>query len=401
MPDKKLYDSFHMSAVIAKKLAGTITALEEVELQEWLASSESNRFLFQKIANKTIRKQDIKALKAFKAESALSKVRQRINKEQSIKPESKKNRNHLPSIAAAAAIVIMLTAGMWLYITKSAQQQVLLKTANNKILPGSNKAVLSLSNGKLINLQTAQNGTIASQGNSLINKTQAGELSYQPSATTSVNNPGELNTLYVPRGGQYKLTLPDGSRVWLNAQSSLKYPVSFNGTERLVELSGEAYFEIAHDSKKPFKVLTAGQVVEVLGTHFNIESYPEEENITTTLLQGSVKVSKGQTFAMIKPGQKVVNVKTATQLTILPANADEALAWKNGYFDFNDERIQDIMKRISRWYDVEIVYQGKIQDEQFWGTFSRSKSLNSLLKSLEQTQTIHFKIEGRRIIVMP
>lgn len=403
-------DPFRISDLLLKKLNDSLTYSEEVELSEWLALSDENRDLLKKLSNGKIRLRDVHKLTAFDTDKALKEVTSRIYTERKYKTAWK--RSYFPTIAAAA-VLILVSIALWLYTGagRRATPPTQPRIAKTDIPPGSNKAFLVLANGARIDLEDTKSGRIADQAGVTVQKTANGALAYDgltPNAgqdagrqPSGLNAQIAYNTLAVPRGGQFQLTLSDGSKVWLNAASSLKYPVVFNSAERIVELSGEAYFEIAQNVEKPFKVVTRGQVVEVLGTHFDIESYPDEENQTTTLLQGSVRVTSSSSSSILKPGQKVIDRENSGRLMTAEANVEEAIAWKEGNFMFNDEQIQSMMKKLSRWYDVDVVYSSTISHERFWGTYARAKSLNSLLKSLEETHAIHFKIEGRKIIVGP
>ena len=308
------------------------------------------------------------------------------------------------SVAAAAALVIsigiMLYNKSYYFYNKDAAQLV-----KNDIVPGGNKAYLILANGKRIILNEAANGQLAEQAGIRITKTADGQLVYRiSSAQISKATEKDYNTIETPRGGQYQITLPDGTKVWLNAASSLKYPILFAIKERKVELSGEAYFEVAKDKRHPFIVLSKNQEVKVLGTHFNIKSYTEEGNTKTTLLEGAVRVTSNATNSLpnkavtLQPNQE--SIATNQGLKVQKADTEEALSWKNGYFRFNDENIQSVMLKISRWYNVEVDYKGKISDEEYRGTISRSKNISEVLDLLESTKTVHFKVEGRRITVM-
>lgn len=207
------------------------------------------------------------------------------------------------------------------------------------------------------------------------------------------------NTLSTARGEQYQVRLPDSSLVWLNAASELKYPSSFNTLkERRVELSGEAYFEVAKNKKQPFVVQADGQEVKVLGTHFNVSSYSDEPDAITTLLEGSVQISGNGEVKVLKPGERAV--RTGNQIKVSEADLSEDMAWKNGDFYFNNVGIASIMRQISRWYDVDIIYQGELTDEKFYGTISRSKNIKQVLNVLEKTKSVHFKVEGRRVLIM-
>ncbi|MGY0036944.1 FecR family protein [Pedobacter sp. NJ-S-72] len=206
-----------------------------------------------------------------------------------------------------------------------------------------------------------------------------------------------------PKGGQYQLVLPDGTKVWLNAASSLRYPVAFQGNERKVELTGEAYFEVAKDKTRPFEVYSNNQVVQVLGTHFNINAYSNEPFVSTTLLEGSVKVTNSLTNAqkIIRPGQQsLISKDGQAGIEVKNMDLDEAVAWKNGYFMFNEEELESILKKVSRWYNVDVQYeQEELKHQLFSGTLSKYSNVSQVLKKLEMLQSIHFKIEGRKIIV--
>lgn len=206
------------------------------------------------------------------------------------------------------------------------------------------------------------------------------------------------NTISTPRGGQYQLQLPDGSKVWLNAQSSLRFPARFIGNERLVTLTGEGYFEVAKDKAHPFKISINNMQVEVLGTHFNVMGYNDEPATTTTLLEGSVKIIKGGSVQKIVPGEQAI-VKDG--IRVAKVNAEEAIEWKNGNFNFSHEKLGSIMRRISRWYDVDIAYSQRTTGATFVGTIPRSTNITEVLKYLELTGLVHFKIEERRVTVMP
>ncbi|HEY9197254.1 MAG TPA: FecR domain-containing protein, partial [Mucilaginibacter sp.] len=231
-----------------------------------------------------------------------------------------------------------------------------------------------------------------------VNKTADGRIVYNAEDGAGADKAG-MNTMTTPRGGQYWVVLPDGSRVLLNAASSLTYPTAFNGNERRVELTGEAYFEVAHNPAKPFRVSSSGQMVEVLGTHFNINAYQDEAAVKTTLLEGRVKVRAADKnkVRFLQPGQQsVVNAQTFEVNTV---ETDEAVAWKDGQFVFEGDNIQHIMRMISRWYDVEISYAGTPPDDNFGGNVSRFSNVSEVLKALQLTGKVRFQIEGRKITV--
>jgi ferric-dicitrate binding protein FerR (iron transport regulator) len=268
-------------------------------------------------------------------------------------------------------------------------------------LPGGNKAILTLANGRQITLTGARNGTLAVQGAVAINKTADGRIIYNSSneATSGHAAATTYNTMTTPRGGQYQVVLPDGSKVLLNAASSLTYPTTFNGNERKVELTGEAYFEVAHNASKPFKVSSNGQTVEVLGTHFNINAYKDEPAIKTTLLEGKVKVTANtlNKVHFLEPGQQ--SVFNAQTFAVNQVETEGVVAWTNGQFVFEDDNIQYIMRTVSRWYDVDVTYNGTAPDDIFGGSVSRFNNISEVLKTLQLTGKVHFEIEGRKIIV--
>lgn len=315
-------------------------------------------------------------------------------------------RKHLVRWAAAAAIFIGFFSFAYFLIQKKRQVQLITIANKNKILPGRNKATLTLSDGSRIDLDDAKAGGIAKQAQLSITKTVDGQLVYSAethSASSGTSDKFSYNTIETPAGGQYQVILSDGTRVWLNAASSLKYPTQFEAGERRVELTGEGYFEVAKNKVRPFKVVTGTQEIEVLGTHFNVNAYADEDAVKTTLLEGSVKIAahlknqSSQPSTILKPGQQ--SVLSGKGLAVQPVNLKDVVAWKNGYFSFYED-FYSIMRRLSRWYNIEVVYKtDKDPDLMFGGKISRSKSINSVLNIIEATGNVHFKIEGRRVIV--
>lgn len=273
--------------------------------------------------------------------------------------------------------------------------------------PGGNKAILTLADGSEIILDQAGKGNLARQAGVQIVKTTNGQLVYtvkESSDSSKGISENLTNTISTPRGGQYQVNLPDGTRVWLNAASSLKFPLSFATLkERKVELKGEAYFEVEKDAARPFIVQSDRQTVQVLGTHFNINSYEDEPDVKTTLLEGAVKVTalngaKAEQ-AFLKPGQQARISSGSKPINVLRVDPMVEVAWKNGQFFFENESIENIMKQISRWYDVEVVYEDEVTGKTVWGSVTRYANVSKVLAVLELTGEIHFKIEGRRITV--
>ncbi len=400
-----------------KWLNNTITSQEREEFDLWYSVGQDN---------------DVHLTKGFaRNEKELQKrIYSKINRGISAR-EKRPFRISQNWYAAAAIILFILSIGLYYYPINTPEGQFAGKElqikptltspalkspevsnskdqvlAKNDIKAGNDKAILTLSDGTKIVLDDAHNGVLANQGGNSILKTSDGALIYSFSKDNGIQagqekSEGELfNTIQTPKGGKFLVMLPDGSKVWLNAASSLRFPTVFKGSKREVELKGEAYFEVAPDKSMIFEVNTRNQVVQVLGTHFNINAYPDEPSVNTTLLEGSVIVSdlRTNTTQLLKPGEQskvsqkmeVVNVK----------DAGEAVAWKDGYFQFNDEDIQTVMRQIERWYDVKVIYEGKVPKYRFGGEIERSLSLLQVLKILEKTK-VHFRLEGREVIVMP
>ncbi|WP_255486825.1 FecR family protein [Mucilaginibacter sp. SP1R1] len=315
-------------------------------------------------------------------------------------PERKVNKYRW--LQVAAILLIALFAGLLLvekYKTASAPITLSTKTKPLDILPGGNKAYLTMADGSRIILNDAKNGNLVSKPGITVSKTQNGTLVYSFSKAPATAEP-EFNTITTPRGGQYQIVLEDGTKVWLNAASSIRFPQAFTGKQREVELSGEAYFEVAKNKAKPFIVQANGTQIQVLGTHFNINAYNDDNNITTTLLEGSVRMTSGASVVMLIPGQQGVAVKSGEAIKISTADMQQTMAWKNGLFVFHDANIVDIMKQVSRWYDVDVEYQGDVQNNEFGGTISKYKNITDLLNIMELTRSIHYKFEGRRVIIM-
>ncbi|MES2455936.1 MAG: FecR domain-containing protein [Bacteroidota bacterium] len=309
----------------------------------------------------------------------------------------RENRTYQPlwkkwSIAAAAVLVITC-AGALFYRNADKTTQM---AETHDIAPGGHKATLILANGNRVNLTDAVNGAIASQHGVQIRKTANGQIVYDVSGM-DVNTAG-YNVIETPLGGEYQVNLPDGTHVWLNSGSSLRYPLRFAGKERRVELSGEGYFEVVHNSAMPFKVVSAGQTVEVLGTHFNVSAYADEKMIKTSLLQGAVKVSEQNESRVLVPGQQAQ--LSGDKLTVVnDVDLEDVTSWKNGYFKFN-ENLESIMNKISRWYGIEVVYQMKPDPQlSYSGKISRTRNISAVLKIIAFNDDVHFKIVGKKVYV--
>lgn len=304
-------------------------------------------------------------------------------------------------IAAAACVVGILTLGSFLWFKGDPKKEIAQTKSNNKsykndVPPGGNKAILMLADGSTIVLDDAQNGALTQQGNTKVIKLD-GRINYNPSlGTTDV----VYNTISTPLGGKYQVELPDGSMVWLNAASSLHFPTAFAGKERRVEITGEAYFEVAKNKAMPFIVIVNGSEVQVLGTHFNVMAYSDEASVKTTLLEGAVKFVKDNVTNILKPGQQSQLLKSGQVKVVDGINVDEVVAWKNGMFNFQGADIGTVTRQLARWYDVEVVYDRTI-DDLFYAKIPRTTKLSEVLNLLELTEKVHFEINGRRVTVKP
>lgn len=371
----------------ANKTAGLELNTEEEELLKEL----------QQI--RTHATQAFKTYNAFDTNQKWAELKQQLQPEHTNKNDKKKNQPiklWLRISAAAAAIFIIV--GIGLVLQKDNQQNK--NIFHNDIPAGINSATLTLDNGKKIILSNANNGQLASESGILITKSADGEITYSIKNQTE-NAANKTNTLSTVNGQTYRLQLPDQSKVWLNASSSIKFPASFAGLKtRKVELTGEAYFEISKDKEHPFIVKTNQQEVQVLGTHFNINSYPDKQNTSTTLLEGSISITnEHKQQQLLKPGETAL-VNNKEDILVSPADIKSTLAWKNGDFRFNDERIDEIMLKISRWYDIEVTYNGPVSKEKFSGKISRDKNISEVLNMLSYSNAVKFIVEGRRVTVM-
>ena len=369
-----------------KWLDGTITDLEKKEFNEWYSSGQNHPL---NVPPEFARSEEELRRRILKA------ITQNKNQQARIISFRK------TSLRVAAASALIAAATVFFYTHKQRNDPLPVTTQSmpvqpeSRIEPGGNKAVLVLADGSKVILDTATNGTIAQNQNIRVIKLADGQLAY-----ASLKNKAaaiSYNTLSTPRGGQYSISLPDGTKVWLNSASSLRFPSAFAGSERVVELTGEAYFEVAKKASQPFKVKLPEMEVRVLGTHFNVMAYEDEEMIKTTLLEGSVGIQNNTSAIRLKPGQQAqvrqgkINVKEHVDV-------EEAIAWKNGLFNFEGATIEAVMRQMKRWYNIEVVYKNRINDH-FTGTISRNVGIDKVFKMLELTGAVHFIINGNQIIV--
>ncbi|MET6996334.1 FecR domain-containing protein [Chitinophaga defluvii] len=385
----------HLKKAVDNYLAGIATPLEKQQVNDWFRSFNDDEVEIPS----EVPDQWLKLREDMRAGIEASIQRQ--------EPLAKPARVRLLSVYrwVAAAGIALLVCGSYFYFSQRSPSVDAAKISGNTHLqlndvpPGGSKAVLTLADGSTIVLDSAKNGTLIRQGTVDISKPEDGQLAYNTGA------PGAKEVLYniiaTPRGGEYALQLADGSKVWINAASSLRFPTAFNGDERRVELTGEAYFEVAGDPGKPFKVIVNGIEVAVLGTHFNINAYTDESSIRTTLVEGAVKVTGEHQSLLLSPGQQAQVDKAGEMTLIKKANLDVATAWKNGRFEFEDNSITSVMQQIQRWYNVAVVYDGKIPDIRFSGAISRQENVSKVLSMLELTHLVRFRMENNTIHIIP
>ena len=393
-----------IAMLIKKHNKNELTENEKDQLTGWISESEENKKVFDELTNEDTLQQAMKDLYESKQMHA--------SQQALVVSLYSRNTNWIKfMVAAAVLLAVVCMAWLYIIINRNGKQVAVIDMATKKttqdIAPGGNKAVLTLANGSTIILDSAHNGLIAEQGKTAINKKQDGELEYK-GTTSHVELDASYNIVTTPRGGQYQLTLPDGSKVWLNAASSLKFPVSFTGNNRAVQLTGEAYFEVAHVTmpgsavSMPFVVqVNNGMKVHVLGTHFNIMAYEEEKEAKTTLLHGKVKVVYGQEQAVeLQPGEQAQLAGTGGKLLVQKdANVAEAVAWKNGLFKFGHTDLKSVMRQMARWYDVQIEYTPNVPEKYFTGEISRKLNASEVLSVIEFAG-VHCRIEGKKIIVI-
>lgn len=383
----------HFARLIEKYEAGTATPEEIAELNAWYHSFDDTETT-------------ITADQPLDRVQLSHGIKERISKTMQPGAPVIYRRNWF---RAAAVVLVLLLGAAFFYWGQPAKEKQLAETVSDTpapapVVPGGNKALLTLSDGSTIILDSAANGLLSTQGNIKVQKLENGLLAYELNGKTVTENDAAFyNTISTPRGGQYKVTLSDGTIVWLNAASSIRFPVVFTGTERLVEVTGETYFEVAKNAAKPFKVKAVNQVVEVLGTHFNINAYDDEASIKTTLLEGMVKVSVPANVAtqparFLKPGQQSGISKNGQINIINNADTEEAVAWIKGRFQFENTDLRTMLRQFARWYDVEVEYRGPV-DLYFTGQLTRNEQVTKVFKQLELTGEVHFRMEGRKVIV--
>lgn len=379
---KRLLEKFHSG--------DSLTASETEKLRDWYDSFEDKQEIDQELS-------------AAQQDALKNRMWTSIRNITTAKVISFSRRREWWRYAIAAASIVIL-AGLAIWRFQINQTNVpgnkvfSSKIVADDILPGGNKATLTLANGNIIYLDQVDNGIVAGDQHTKVIKEESGKLAYKSSENTT-GKPIEYNTITTPAGGQYQVILADGSKVWLNSMSSLKFPMHFEGKDRTVELTGEGYFEVAHNAEKTFYVKTGDVKVLALGTEFNVKSYGVDNTIQATLVSGSVRVTSQNQMKILKPFEQAVYQKTNGELQSLgPVDLDEVTAWKNGYFLFRNRKLVTILKDLEKWYDATIIYNAEITDS-YSLRISRDVPVSKLLKFIELSGGVHFKIENQRIIV--
>lgn len=402
--DEPTSDLLYIAGLLNKHLKGTLTAEESSQLQAWLAGSEQRRQVWEDVNDADMQQAAVKLIDQYNKNEALERfLANHVRKEQPVLPMRAYSRQPWKWIAAAAAIIVIAVTGYWFQSRQQHHAGIADTAPVSDIAPGRNGAILKLADGSSIALDSLANGVVATQNGARI-VLNNGALVYD--ADKSDNREIAYNIITTPNGRQFRVSLPDGTQVWLNAASSIRYPTVFDGKYRNVEITGEVYFEVAKDAHMPFQVTVLNNArIEVLGTHFNVNAYGNEESQHTTLLEGAVKVVSLKEHAsalyregiVLRPGQQLQLSETPT--IVDRADIDKIMAWKNGLFDFDGMDVKYAMKQIARWYDVEIVYKGEVPDIKFYGKISRNISLAGLIKGLNGTG-VHLHIEeGKRLVV--
>lgn len=373
--------------LIIKYLKGELNTVEKQQLETWLAADERNRALLESFREQEQLAADMAFFDAIDVSADWEAVALRAGYEHKVKLK----RRRVVLLWSAAAASILLAIGV-LTLKKDTLPPPVLAVQVNDVQPGSNKAVLQLANGQTVTLGKADT-TLDADGAKI--KQQQGALLYN--GKEGVADVVQYNTLTTPRGGQFQLVLADGTAVWLNASSSIRFPTRFAGNERIVELTGEGYFEVAKDKHKPFRVKVNGVEIAVLGTHFNVMAY---QGITkTTLAEGSVKIQLADNRSwLLKPGQQGT-VKENKEVSIATTDVEKALAWKNGLFYFKDDEIKDIVEQLARWYDVDIELKGTIPGKQISGNIRRQATLSQVLEMLNYVSGAKYTLGQKKVTV--
>lgn len=401
---------YRIKLLIHKSLRGDITAAEQAELEAWAAAAPGNQALLDDLNNAGYLEEALARIDGYGEENAWKQVRARVagpqHSEQPAKVDIPLRHIAWRRWTVAAAILVLVGASSWWLLwpgNKLPPPAVTATKTNDVTAPTNTRAVITLSNGQQVYLDSAGSGTLATQGNVAVVKGAHGEIAYRP-VGSNADIAVMYNTVTNPRGSRVvNMTLADGTRVWLNANSSIRYPTAFTGKDRAVEITGEAYLEVMHDARKPFMVTRGTIRIEVLGTQFNVNAYDDEQNIKVTLLEGQVKVQGKESAVILQPGEQAIapNGNVMQRLSKHGnIDIDAVMAWKNGLFAFNDADVPTVMRQLARWYDVDVRYEGVIPARTINGKIGQSLSLDQVLHVLTKLR-IHYTIDGKNLTVRP
>jgi len=385
----------HIVYLVRRYIDGTIDFAQLQELDEWRKAAKENEVLFQQLIDREKQKVAIERMQAYNSAASLQKIKSLIT---ASKEQQATYKTLWAKLLVAASVIAVIGISIFIYQRKpNIQQTASLKPQPTFVAAGSDKAVLILGNGKKVMLGRNVAATITIQSGIRATNSATGKLTYvQNTNASDANADIAFNTIETQRGGQYRIQLPDGTNVWLNAASSLTYPIAFTGPKREVELLGEAYFEVEHNARQPFIVKTAKQTVYDIGTSFNLNAYADEPNITTTLVKGAVDVTNGDKKVRLQPGQQAISHSNKIKVSI--ADIETTTAWKNGHLAFRHSDIQNVLRQISRWYNIDVEYQGRIPAITISGGVSRQADLSAILKMLQLSE-VHFIQQGRKLII--
>ncbi|WEK36332.1 MAG: FecR domain-containing protein [Candidatus Pseudobacter hemicellulosilyticus] len=393
------FSETYIAHLVIKQLSGELTQAEALALQEWCAASEDNARLYTEWMQRDRLPARLREFEEAAAQAALVEAPLVASGEPAM--QSRRFLLGRPWLHYAAAFLILAVGAvlLWAVAGRTDKTPVVAdRTPPAEITPAGFKATLTLADGSVIPLDSAADGTIAQQGNMNVVNLPDGEIRYEGTATS--NNTVMMNTVSTPKGGQYRVVLPDGTKVWLNAASSVSYPASFTGNTRTIKMTGEAYFEIAPDKARPFFVDINGESnVEVLGTAFNVNAYKDHDAIKTTLLSGRIKAG-GAAAVVLSPGQQAVQeTGAATGIQVVDeVDLGQVLAWKNGIFDLTGASFKTLMREVERWYDVDVVYEGAVPDIRLKGKMDRAVKLSGVIRFLTD-YGVRVQLEGRTLTI--
>lgn len=381
--------------LIVKYLSGNSSEEERAIIMEWIQGDPARRLMLDRFSNEETLNSELERWGSIQPSLGYG------NWLNALKARRRSRVLRISSRVAAACLI--LAVGAWWLFRKQDERPTgsgtpYVAVVHQPATPGRNTATLTLSNGRQILLDSARNGELAIQGNARLVKTDSSTVSYTVTTGTAGKEIG-YNTLTTPRAGQYQLLLPDGSHVWLNNASDIRYPVSFAGNTRTVEVTGEAYFEVAKDVNRPFIVKLKDQTIEVLGTSFNTKAFGNEPTTETTLLQGSVKVKNGKDSVDLLPDQQAQTTTNGNLRLVKDVSAENIISWKSGFFNFGRVSFKEVMRQLERWYDVDVTYEGAVPNLELVGKIDRSLSLKDVLQYLDKNQ-VHFRLDGRKLHVL-